>query len=460
MKPASLAAVVLAYCATRLYGLMNLPIFVDEALHLSRSIDNNVHSVFIRGKVLSVIALSPLMGLPADPLWLARVLVVALGLITLLAIIWIGAKLFSFRVGLLSGLIYVLLPYALFYNRIDVADDYEWALAALALVYSIRIAYEPGHKLDAILLGVALTGSILAKITSFIFFLIPPMTVVALTFPRDLRRPMRAIFSPMFVAGVITIALVMLDYGGQELRSKGGSSLHDVVWNLFVTANWYWVLLTPVGCLLLVLGAFRRDRRLLLLASIFAMIPAAYIVGANTLYSRYVLVSLVPACVIMGNLAARWLDGRRRRDAIRAGIMVGLLLASLVPIDWTMITRPQDSVLPGFDRTQYITSYPSGYGMAEMTAYLETTFDPISGEKQVVVLGNNPNPNATIAYLLRHRTDVKLTRAAFDQLDALAEKPGIWLIMDRTYRNYRPTNKTLIWSYIRPGATVGLEIWR
>lgn len=465
VKLTSLIALILAYGVTRLYGLLSFPIFVDEAIHIERAVKGIIPEVFDRGKLLPVPVLMPFMALPVDELLVARLIVVVCGLLTLLAIVWTAAQLFSFWTGWWSGLIYILLPFALFYNRLDLADDFELLFAAVALAYSVRIARNPGRRLDTVMLTIALIGGVLSKVTSAIYLFIPPLTIVALHLtgelrqgiPVDLRRALRSIFPALLVAGAITVALLMTGYGALELNGKGADGLGKIPANIAMTLEWYWVLLTPIGCLLLLLGAIRRDRRVLLLDAIFVMIPAAYIVGGSRIFSRYVLFSVVPASIIVGYLIARSMTGRQRADAARAGVIIGLLAIAFVPVDVTMLTRPLATPLPGYDQTQYIDNAP--VGIREMTEYLRAMFDQQPGQKQVVILGGRPNMH--IVWVALHTwPDIALDRVDVSEADALAARQDIWLIVDGTYYpDAAPPGKTKVWSYDASGPTRGLELW-
>ncbi len=458
IKLTSLLALILAYSVTRLYGLLSFPIFVDEAIHIERAVKGIISEVFGRGKLLPVPILMPFMALPVDELLIARLIVVICGLLTLLTIFWTGTQLFSFRVGWWSGLIYVLLPFALFYNRLDLADDFELLFAAALLAWSVKIARDPGRRLDTLMLALALIGGVLAKVTSAVYFVIPPLTIIALGFPGDLRRAMRSAFPAMLVAGILTIVLILFGYGALEFNSKGASGLGKIPGNVLMTAEWYWVLLTPIGCALLAAGAISRDRRVLLLDAVFLLVPAAYIVGGSRIFSRYVLFSVVPASILIGYLLARWLTGRQRPDAARAGVVIGLLAIAFIPVDLTLLTRPLDTRLPGYDQTQYIDNAP--VGIQEMAGFMRATFDRQPGQKQVVILGGRPNMHI-VWYALHRWPDTELERVDVSEAADMAARPDIWLIVDgKYYPDVIPPEKTKIWSYTGSDTTRGLELWR
>jgi hypothetical protein len=187
------------------------------------------------------------------------------------------------------------------------------------------------------------------------------------------------------------------------------------------------------------------------------MIPAAYIVGGSRIFSRYVLFTVVPASLIIGVLVTRWLQGRLLTTTARVGIIVVVLAIAFVPIDLTMIARPLETQLPGYDQTQYIDNAP--VGVREMTKFLRTSFDQQSGTKDVVILGGRPNMHI-IWYALHTWPDTTLDRVDVSEADDLASRTDIWLIVDGGYYpDANPPGKTRIWSYTGSDTERGLEVW-
>jgi hypothetical protein len=124
----AMLGLVAAFLFTRLSFLTRLPVYVDESVHIAwgRSfLDANFAAEFSVGRWLPVRIMSLFLLLLIDVLFAARLGSVVMGLAVLAGCVLINRELFSSTEGLLAGIAYTVLPYALLYDRMALAVERE-----------------------------------------------------------------------------------------------------------------------------------------------------------------------------------------------------------------------------------------------------------------------------------------------------------------------------------------------
>src|SRR3989344_1231552 len=180
-KQTVIAAVFLSlfYFATRLINLTLLPIFTDEAIYIRWSqiaLQDPQHR-FISlydGKQPLFVWLNMLtLKLPVDPLVAGRLVSVAAGLASLIGIIALAWRLFGQKTAFFTGLLYVISPFFLFYDRLALYDSLTNTFMIWALLLQVILVQT--LRLDAaLLLGFAIGGGLLTKSSAgFAIYLLP-----------------------------------------------------------------------------------------------------------------------------------------------------------------------------------------------------------------------------------------------------------------------------------------------
>src|SRR5262245_20126513 len=118
---AALAVVLVLYAASRLCRLTLIPVFVDEAIHILWAhgpLGAGLRSALADGKLLQILACAVPVRLASDALWMARFVSVCVGGVGLWAMSTATARLAGERAGLAAALLYVVCPFAFFYDRL------------------------------------------------------------------------------------------------------------------------------------------------------------------------------------------------------------------------------------------------------------------------------------------------------------------------------------------------------
>jgi len=381
VRPALLSAL---YLATRLPGLALLPIFLDEILHVRWALllsqgARPWDATWKWGRALTI-WLGALASPWAENLLLANRLVsVALGALTLWAAVGVARLLLGPRPALVAGAVYALCPYTLFHDRMALTEAGLAAFSALTLLFSLRAA-ESGRRRDAILAGLAGVLAVLVKALGVLSLAIPALVLVVLGPLRPRLGTLALTYAVALPPSLLAVRRFAATENAQhmaELFTGGGGAFADrFAASLLEALSWLWTWCTPpLAALALagaVLGAVRRDRKLLLLAVLAVYPVAAFSVALTWRMPRYYLPAAVPLLLLAAAAVDRAavLAASRWRDADRAHAWLAgaLALAALVPalrFDRELWTDPAHAPMPPADRFQYVSGWPSGYGVRD-----------------------------------------------------------------------------------------------
>jgi hypothetical protein len=372
----ALAALLVAYAATRTFRLTALPMFFDEAIHLlwaeRLTGPQGLARALVDGKLLQVAASGVALRLASDPLWAGRAATAVVGAGALLASFALGRRLGGVPAGLWAAALVVVCPFLLFHDRMALADGYVSAFTAIVLVATVRLCDRP-RLTRGVVLGLALAGAGAAKLTGLATLAFPLAGVALLA--RRQPRAWRALAAAWGTAALLLAVPVgvFLSRTGQLAEKAAlveGSGLSLLGRNAGLAAGWLWAYWTPglavAGLVASALALLRRRPLELLLVFAWTFPLAAFVLGAAVWYPRYVVFVTTPfVCLAAGLLAE--LHARARAPAARAAALV-VAAAVLVPaIAWDArcLREPSSAPLPEIDRWQYVEGWPSGYGWRE-----------------------------------------------------------------------------------------------
>jgi Dolichyl-phosphate-mannose-protein mannosyltransferase len=378
---------VIAYLATRLAALTVLPIFFDETGHIRWAIwisqGQKIEKPWQYGKGLQIFAGALLFPWAHEHyLWASRALAVLFGAGTLAGAILLGRALGGARVGWLAGIFYIACPYALVYDRLALTDPAMATFAILVAVLCLRLV-EHWRVRDGLLVGLALALAVFAKALGVLLFFAPAAAVLLIA-PARLRRPLPLIAAYAVGCGLTAYPLLRYFQVTATVRvavSKSDASLLvRLAQNLPLCASWLWTYWTPVfialALLAIVRSAFLRARKVAFVA-LFILLPVIAFAGVGDIwFPRYLVFLTAPFAA----LAAWGADGlaaaieRRRPEQARMLTAAGLVLALLpaARADWPLLVDPPRAPLVELDRFQYVTGWPSGYGVRDTVDFVRS----------------------------------------------------------------------------------------
>lgn len=380
---------LILFLLLRLPGLNNLPVFVDEAIYVrwSQVMKDEPTLRFVPlqdGKQpLFMWATIPLFKIVHDPLLAGRSLSLLAGFGSLVGIGVLSFVLFgNFLVAAFSSLMYAILPFTVFFDRMALVDSLLAMFSVWSLVFIVK--FIKTLKLEyAMFLGFSVGAGLLTKSPAAISYLWLLLSI-PFFFRRgdNLWKTLGKIIAGFLAAILISQAMcgvLRLGPGFQMIGSRNQDYLYTwkevfshplipLIDNLRTTIGWVWYLLTPSTIILSILGWFspktRRPFLFLLLCSILPLFGQAMIAKVYT--SRYILYATYPLIPLTA-LGLNWL-ATRKGIIIKLSIIILILVPIILSGFYTFI--PTKAPMPFDMRSGYLEEWTAGWGQKEIAGYL------------------------------------------------------------------------------------------
>lgn len=499
--PLGAALLVLICWITRLTNLTLLPVFIDESFHIAWArtpLAGGLEHAGATARLGTVALFSLVLPFGQNPLWITRFVDVIAGTFACVGCYVLGKELFGRRVGLVAMTLYVLSPFAVFHERMALADPLVNAIGIYIAIVTIHLARRKRLR-ESILLGVLIAIAPVVKLSAMTAIAVPILGFLLLRRPRLEARAYSLALIPTFLMAIPVFGFFLLTGTGlREALPVGQSTrslpafLQNVASNLGTTVQWMASYLA-FGLVLVIVGIMftllRRDRRGVWLGLVL-VVNVAYVYLTPRIFPRYLLGGLAPAMILaawavvrgMPDLmqwtgehfhfvTSRW---RRQGDWIQSSAIAAVLLLAAIydyPILSAMILNPVTSPIPAIDRWQYVEGWPAGYGYPEAAHYLQARAELAHGVN-VYARGANGALWGTdqmlsvylpASPLARHYDfDAQKPGVALGSSDAASQLPTfVVLNFPRegvTGKDYPPQSR-LVLSYVKTGGTSRIEIW-
>lgn len=390
----------------RVFNLTNLPVFVDEAIYIRWS------QIMATEPTLRFLPLSDgkqpfymwiLMTIVDkfhDPLFAGRIISVMAGMGTLVGIGVLTQILFKSKIAsVISMLIWAIMPYAVFFDRMALVDSTLTFFAIWVAILGILTAKT--KRLDlAMITGFFLGGALLTKSPAIFFIILLPLCFLFV----ELKNKKTRLKSLAHVAGLLLVAMVIGEAMYNILRL--GPNFHliasrnlDYVFPVshFIQSpldplkgylerafEWLW-LLGPGSILLLVVSSFvvntKTNWKVLVFLIAWALFPVVVNAEfAKVFTARYVLYCL-PFLVVLAAGAFSYLGKYKKFIYLFLGIFVIQALWFSILI----VTNPVKAYLPLNERTGYLEEWSAGDGILEISQYLKKELVSMPSGKMMVV---------------------------------------------------------------------------
>lgn len=420
------SAILAIYFFSRLYNIMSLPLFTDEAIYVRWSQIARYDAAwrFISltdGKQPSFVwAAMNIMRVVNDPLLAGRLVSVIAGLFSVIGLFFLGREVFKNKwVGIISSLIYVLYPMSLVYDRMALYDSLVGAFAIWGLYLEILLIRN--LRLDiALILGMVIGGATLTKTNGFFNIYLLPFTLLLF----DLKAKNKLNRLAKWVG--LSLIAVFLAYGFYSmLRLSPFYHIINEKNSIFVypfsewfthpfrffggnmNGVWDWLityLKWPLFSLIIVsfFISMRYTRKKILLVIWFFLPFVALALFGKVLYPRFIFfmtLSLIPLIAF---------SFYKISDLVKNKVIFIIIFLAFsvlsIHADYLIITNFAASPIPKSDLEQYINGWPAGGGARETVVFLsekaanqkiyvatEGTFGSLPTYAVEIYLGDNRN---------------------------------------------------------------------
>lgn len=385
--------IIILYFFTRLYNILELPIFTDEAIYVRwAQIANNDASwrfiSLVDGKQPSFVWVTMiLMRLVEDPLLAGRLTSVIAGLFSVIGLFFLGREIFkNSMIGIISAFLYAIYPMALVYDRIALYESLLGAFAVWSLYFVILLVRR--LRLDiALILGMVVGGGVLTKSSGFFSIYLLPISL--LIFDWKQKKKWKRLLNWVgfaFLVTLLTYAIysilrlspffhiieeknALFVYPFKEWILHPFNFLHG---NLRGLWDWLWRYMTFAWIILIGLS-FVIDRKFLrekIFLILWFFIPfAALALFGKTLYPRFIFFMTLPLLPLIAFSVIK-IYGVVKNKILLSALSVAFLIF-LLRSDYLILNNFSKAPIPFADLEQYSNGWTSGAGVKEIVGFLE-----------------------------------------------------------------------------------------
>jgi 4-amino-4-deoxy-L-arabinose transferase-like glycosyltransferase len=333
--------------------------------------------------------------------WIARTATVFITTIGFSAILAFAQHFHSKEAGIIAGFMYIFVPYALFFERMQLPDPYAATFTMLLLWSSAQLAVAPHQNKLKFLVGLTLASGMVSKITYLVFLPIPIIAGLMLGHSYRIyhRSPQlkAALHSYMIGALLLLPVVAILKFVGhsdmgldlllKKTSNDASEMLSQIRYSTPIVWRYFTILFTPwlwwPGLLAIAIAMWQKTRLSLYLVITTLIGLGSLIAKSNPgfLEARFALPHVAHLIVLMSiGIASIWLKLQSWNRGIKAIVLtIGILfMYPSTQFMWTSWTEPDKLVLPERDQWEYITGWPSGYGFRDIAHYYDNNNNDIT----------------------------------------------------------------------------------
>ena len=294
----------------------------------------------------------------------------------------------------LTVLLILLSPIVLIHDRLGLRGDTAVTFTALLMLYGLSQRLIKKKTNAVYLVGIAIALGLLIKSTAWIFPLITLIAYLAFRPKLSLKDGLAGLLSSSSLifyyltdslSGFVNKTSVFLVPSSQTAFLARDNAIQIFQWS-------YQYLSISV-LLLILFGAgltFKKNRQVWLLLTISTFPVVLFdIVFAKILFPRYLLFTAVIALFFAGyGLSWIWQKMPKYLSPILMIVFIPILLT-----DIAIIKDIPTAKIPEIERWQYVTGWPSGYGLRELSDYLKTD------SPDILIVENNDLVRSGLPYI-------------------------------------------------------------
>jgi len=377
----SIIFIIFVFAFLRFSNIYSVPVFVDEAIYVrwSQVMRSEASLRFLPmsdGKQpLFMWASMPIFKLISDPLVAARTLSALCGLGTMVGLSVLSFLFFqSTLVSLLTALLYAVIPFTVFFDRMALADSMLAMFGVWVLVFFKLFLDKRSHDF-AMLTGFALGAALLTKSPAIFYFVwLGLVAIFTIDIKTENKKTILNLLLGFFYILVISLAMRSILKLGPNSNMAGQRNLDylytvsevfthplsPLIGNLKTTVNWLWLLLTPAVFVSMFIFTGKQNKKTLLLLFFLSLVPLLSQAAVAKVYtSRYILFTITPLLIIAANNLVKLNK-----------YLVCLILLSAAVTSIKYIYAPTKVNMPYDMTTGYYQEWTAGWGQKQVSDYL------------------------------------------------------------------------------------------
>jgi len=383
---------LVAYLITRLYNIMSLPLFTDEAIYTRWSqiarYDASWRFISLTdGKQPSFIWFDMIMmRFVDDPLLAGRLVSVLGGIVGLVGIYFLASEIFkNKKIGYIAAILYIIYPFSLVYDRMALYESLVSAATIWALYLEVLLIR--ARRLDvALILGMVMGFGVLTKSSAFFAVYLLPFSLLLFDFKQ--KNWKRKLIKWVSLATISTImaygfySILRLSPFFHIIAEKTSLFVYPIkdwlshpfdffMGNLNGITDWFIAYTTIPFFLLILVSFFLGDRKTvrekLFLLSWFIIPFVLLALFGRVLYPRFILFMTMPLLILAAFSLNLILDSLKN-NLLKSGLVfVALIL--LIRSDFYILTDFARAPIAKADTDQFINAWPAGGGVREIVAF-------------------------------------------------------------------------------------------
>ena len=403
----------------RAHNPTELAFFWDENRHIERAaavVDGGHPAINSHGKFLLYAWLAPFNPDRSVALHVSRSVVALFSLLGTAALFALTKRLFNQPAAFGAILFYAVVPMALFFERMVLADGLAAALGMLTAWQSVRFASYPTYK-RASWVGILAGLAVMAKLTmTFSVVLMPVLAVLllgnyspeiqSLPLSKRLYQQFKIHWWYFFTAGLAFVVVwlptlipaaisglngnyyVLVDQSliDESVLSSNDTQRWSEIFNQLVT-----MLSIPMLVLLVsivILGLWKSQQKIgyILFWLSLIWIPSLLLVWRTQ--TRYLMPATYPIAILFGSGIYLIANHSQKRFgyALIGTFLIGWLVLFALPFDAKASQEAESLKIPRWDDRDYFQAPWNGYGLIESLSYLEAN-GQVGADGQIHILG-------------------------------------------------------------------------
>ena len=381
------------YFTTRLFNLLTVPIFTDEAIYIrwAQIAEQDASWRFISltdGKQPFFIwVMMLIMKIVQEPLLAGRLVSVGTGFLSMIGLFFLARELFHNKwIGVLSSFLYSIFPFALVYDRMALYDSMVGMFVVWGLYLTVLLVRR--NRLDiALILGMVVGAGMLTKTNAFATLYLQPVALLLFDFSKKVRnkRLLRWLLLVLVVA-IVSNALysvLRLSPFFYIIDQKNAIFFYPLKeWlqhpftyffgNLSALWNWFTIYMTVPFLFLIIISFFinKKYLREKVLLLIWFMVPFIYLAFfGNNIYPRFIFFMTLPLLPLVA--FALYEFKKRVKQKFLYALLFLLFIFMAVRSSSLVIADFGHAPIPRADINQYFGGWPAGQGVSETVEYLK-----------------------------------------------------------------------------------------